>query len=171
MNTIERYFNNMPCEYLVHTEKQMCQIADGLRENFGKNWDNVFDVKYVKETSNERLIKTDSAGNVLLHSRVFDRDFGGKMCFGIGGTFKVSKEVSASCLIEVFHALMKYPKFETKLMFGMCPEALARYYQKCVGKSGDYFRYNDELFIYYCPFHGYEVSKEDIEKMKEFELF
>lgn len=171
MNTIQKYFTNMPEEYLVRTDKQIAQISSGLTKFFGNKWGRIFDEHYVGKTKDERLIKTDENGSVLLHSRVFDRDFDGKICFGIGGTFKVSKEVPASCLKEIFHALMKYPRLETNLMFGMCPEALARYYKKYVGKAGDYFRYSDDHFLYYCPFHGYEVTLNDIEKMKEFDLF
>lgn len=170
-STINKYLKDVPKQYLVRNYGQVAQISVGLQRYFSEDWGTNFNFRYVEESLHDRLIKCDENGDLLFHLRVFDKDFDGMRCLGIGGVFKYQESVSPHDVVEVFKILINNRRPENKIGFGMCPEWLARFYSKFVFPNGKYVPYNDDLVLYYWSDPGFVVTDEIVDKMKHFDLF
>lgn len=169
MSVLNYYFNYIPEDYLITSDNQINQIKDYLTVFFGKDWGE-FSFDYVDKTKQDRIIKKDENGNVIFHARIFNKDFDGLKCYGVGGTFK-SPSAPTSAVIEVFDLFFNSVKNDVMFEFGMCPEWLAQRYISEIMKGGDYTDYNKELVLYYFPFNGFKMSDEILNKIKNMEMF
>lgn len=175
MSTVSKYFPTMPDQYrpiIVNPEEDdyiVDEILAGLNDNFGSSWGG-FERKYVEDTICDRLISYISAGwNLAFHMRIFDKDFNGRKCFGVGGVFKTFQG-GPEDVNRVFRALRRYAAEDVCIGFGMAPEDLCKYYVRHV-LGGHYVDYNDTHKIYYVEFNNYKVTDEDIKVMQSFEMF
>lgn len=174
MSTIDKYFPEMPWLHKVDDHPRFIEaITKGLNDNFGDAWGG-FEEKYVEASAADRLIyryipMPNIRAQLAFHMRIFDKDFNGNKCFGVGGVFKTdigsSEHVNA-----VFHALRRYCAKDVCIGFGMAPESLSEHYVKNI-LGGHYVDYNDTHKIYYVEFNDYKATDEDIKAMQGFELF
>lgn len=180
IGTIDKYFPRMPICYRPTIDPIeggepgdiddyiVKEILDGLNDNFGSDWD--FSRDYVEKTLNDRLIHYISAGwNLAFHMRIFDRDFEGKKCFGVGGVFK-TKMGGEDDVRSVFNALRRYASDDVKLGYGMAPEDLCRHYvRNCLG--GHYVDYDSKFKLYFVEFNNYRATDDDIRILQKSEMF
>lgn len=174
MGTINKYFPSMPDKYRVSIEDNVIvdEIAQGLDFHFGHEWGG-FSKQYVLDSIDDRLVSSAQVGgnrHMRFHMRIFDRDFDGKQCFGVGGVFKWNSGDSKD-VEEVYGSLFKYCSKDICIGIGLAHKKLSDHYMNNILRCGHYTDYDDDYQLYYVEFNNYRITDEDIGYLKTLELF